>query len=91
MLNSVDKKIASVTAAVAIVSGAMLAGGITGFHETEALREELNAETDLQKENAKQHRNFWKAMTITANVMAAAAGMAGGYLIKDAFGLGKKK
>lgn len=85
-----DKKALAVCAEVAILSGAMLAGGIVGNHQSEANYMEITAETDLEKKRAKQNQNFWKVMEIITDVMAFAAGMAGGFLIKDAFNLGKK-
>ena len=85
-----DRKVMAVLTAVAVISGSALAGGITGYHQSDAVFEELNAKTDIEKERAKQNKNFWNMMRMTADVTAVCAGYAVGLLVKDAFGLGKK-
>lgn len=85
-----DRKVMAVLTAVAVISGSALAGGITGYHQSDAVYEYLNAESDLEKTRARQHKNFWNAMRITADVTAVCAGYAAGLLVKNAFGLGKK-
>ena len=85
-----DRKVMAVLTAVAVISGSVLAGGITGYHQSDAVFEEINAKSDLEKERAKQHKNFWNMMRMTADVTAVCAGYASGLLIKDAFNLGKK-
>ena len=85
-----DRKVMEVLTAMAVISGSALAGGITGYHQSDAVFEELNARSDLEKERAKQHKNFWNMMRMTADITAVCAGYAAGLLIKDAFGLGKK-
>ena len=85
-----DRKVMAVLTEVAVISGSALAGGITGYHQSDATFEELNAKSDLEKERAKQHKNFWNMMRMTADVTAVCAGYAVGLLIKDAFGLGNK-
>ena len=85
-----DRKVMAVLTAVAVISGSALAGGIAGYHQSDAVFEELNARSDLEKERAKQHKNFWNAMRIAADLTAVCSGYAAGILVKDAFGLGKK-
>ena len=85
-----DKQVMAICTGVAVIMGAALAGGITGYHQSDAVFEELNARSDLEKERAKQHKNFWNMMRMTADVTAVCAGYASGLLIKDAFNLGKK-
>ena len=85
-----DRKVMAVLTAVAVISGSALSGGIAGYHQSDAVFEELNARSDLEKERAKQHKNFWNMMRMTADVTAVCAGYASGLLIKDAFNLGKK-
>ena len=85
-----DKQVMAVLTAVAVISGSALAGGITGYHQSDAVYEYLNAESDLEKERAKQQKNFWNMMSMTVDITAVCAGYAAGLLIKDAFGLGKK-
>lgn len=85
-----DKQVMAILTAVAVISGSALAGGITGYHQSDAVYEYLNAESDLEKERAKQHKNFWNMMRMTADIAAVCAGYAAGLLVKDAFNLGKK-
>lgn len=85
-----DKQVMAICTGVAVIMGAALAGGITGYHQSDAVYEYLNAESDLEKERAKQHKNFWNMMRIAADVTAVCSGYAAGLLVKDAFGLGKK-
>ena len=90
-MKNTDKKIMSVTAAIAVLSASVLTGGITGYHLGEAEVEEFNAKSGTEEEKrAKQQVNFWRAMRITSDIMAGTAGYACGILIKDAFNLGKK-
>lgn len=89
-MKSTDKKIMAVTTSIAVLAGSMLAGGITGYHQSDAIREYLNAESDLEKTRARQRKNFWNAMRIAADVTAVCAGYASGLLIKEAFNIGKK-
>lgn len=89
-MKSTDKKIVAVTTSIAVLAGSMLAGGVTGYHSSEANREYLYAKTNEEVRNAKQHRRFWNAMRVAADITAVCAGYASGLLIKDAFGLGKK-
>ena len=88
-MKSADKKVMSVMVAVSVLGGSMLAGGITGYHQSDAIREYLDAESDLEKTRARQHKNFWNLMRIAADVAAACGGYAAGLLIKDAFNIGK--
>ena len=90
-MKSSDKKIVAVTTSIAVLAGSMLAGGITGYHSSEATREYINAKNDDEVRNAEQHRRFWNTMRIVADITAVCAGYASGLLIKDAFGIGKKK
>ena len=89
-MKSADKKVMSVMVAVSVLGGSMLAGGITGYHQSDAIREYLDAESDLEKTRARQHKNFWNLMRIAADVTAVCAGYASGLLIKEAFSIGKK-
>lgn len=89
-MKTTDKKVMAVTTSIAVLAGSMLAGGITGYHQSDAIREYLNAESDLEKTSARQHKNFWNAMRIAADVTAVCAGYASGLLIKEAFNIGKK-
>ena len=88
-MKSADKKVMSVMVAVSVLGGSMLAGGITGYHQSDAIREYLDAESDLEKTRARQHKNFWNLMRIAADVTAVCAGYASGLLIKEAFSIGK--
>ena len=88
-MKSADKKVMSVMVAVSVLGGSMLAGGITGYHQSDAIREYLDAESDLEKTRARQHKNFWNLMRIAADVTAVCAGYAAGILVKDAFNIGK--
>lgn len=85
-----DKQVMSICTSVAVITGAAVMGGITGYHQSDATFEELNAKSDLEKERAKQHKNFWNAMRIAVDLTAVCAGYSAGLLVKDAFGLGKK-
>lgn len=90
-MKAMDKKVMSITAAVAVLSASVLTGGITGYHLGEAEVEKFNAKSGSNEEKrAKQQVNFWRAMRITSDIMAGTAGYAAGVLIKDAFNLGKK-
>ena len=90
-MKAMDKKVMSITTAVAVLSASLLTGGITGYHLGEAGVKEFNAESGSEEEkHAKQEVNFWRAMRIASHVMAGTAGYAAGVLIKDAFNLGKK-
>ena len=89
-MKSTDKKVMAVTTSIAVLTGSMLSGGITGYHQSEATREYINAESNREENRARQHENFWNLMRIIAGITSACAGYAAGLLIKDAFGLGKK-
>ena len=88
-MKSADKKVMSVMVAVSVLGGSMLAGGITGYHQSDAIREYLNAKDDDSIRIAKQRHRFWSMMRIAADITAVCAGYASGILIKDAFNLGK--
>ena len=85
-----DKQVMAICTCAAVITGSAVMGGITGYHQSDAVFEEINAKSDLEKERAKQHKNFWNMMRMTADVTAVCAGYASGLLIKDAFNLGKK-
>ena len=85
-----DRKVMAVLTAMAVISGSALAGGITGTHQSDAIREYLNAKDDDSIRIAKQRHRFWSMMRIAADLTAVCAGYASGLLIKDAFNLGKK-
>ena len=90
-MKAMDKKVMSITTAVAVLSASILTGGITGYHLGEAAIKEFNAESGSEeKKHANHEVNFWRAMRIASDVMAVTAGYAAGVLIKDAFNLGKK-
>ena len=88
-MKSTDKKVMAVTTSIAVLTGSVLAGGITGYHQSEAVREYINAESNLEENRARQHENFWNTMRIAAHVAAACGGYAACLLIKDAFNIGK--
>lgn len=85
-----DKKVMAVCTGIAVISGAAVMGGVTGYHQSDAIREYLNAKNDDEVRNAKQHHRFWSTMRIAADIAAVCGGYAAGLLIKDAFNLGKK-
>lgn len=85
-----NKHVMAICTGVAVITGSAVMGGITGYHQSDAVFEELNAKSDLEKERAKQHKNFWNMMRMTADITAVCAGYAVWLLIKNAFGLGKK-
>ena len=85
-----DRKVMAVLTAAAVISGSVLAGGITGYHQSDTVFEEFNAKSHLEKERAKQNKNFWNLMRIAADVTAVCAGYASGLLIQEAFNIGKK-
>ena len=90
-MKAMDKKVMSITTAVAALSASILTGGITGYHLGEAEVKEFNAESGSEEEkHAKHEVNFWRAMRIASYSMAGTAGYAACVLIKDAFNLGKK-
>ena len=90
-MKAMDKKVMSITTAVAALSASILTGGITGYHLGEAAIKEFNAESGSEEEKHANHEvNFWRAMRIASDVMAVTAGYAAGVLINDAFNLGKK-
>ena len=90
-MKAMDKKVMSITTAVAALSASILTGGITGYHLGEAEVKEFNTESGSEEEkNAKHEVNFWRAMRIASVAMASTAGYVAGVLIKDAFNLGKK-
>lgn len=90
-MKAMDKKVMSITTAVALLSASILTGGITGYHLGEAEVKEFNAESGSEEEkHAKHEVNFWRAMRVVSYAMAGTAGYAAGVLIKDAFNLGKK-
>ena len=84
-----DKQVMAICASVTVLTGSMLAGGIAGYHQSEATREYINAESNLEENRARQHGNFWNLMRIIAGITSACAGYAAGLLIKDAFNIGK--
>lgn len=88
-MKSTDKKVMAVTTSIAVFTGSILAGGIAGYHQSEATREYINAESNLEENRARQHENFWNTMRIAVRVAAACGGYAAGLLIKDAFNIGK--
>ena len=84
-----DKQVMAICTSVAVLTGSMLAGGIIGYHQSEANREYINAESNLEENRALQHKNFWNTMRIVAHVAEVCGGYAAGLLIKDAFNIGK--